>query len=103
MGTALLTIGALLIGAPALAGEPLELGDEQMDQVTAGACDVTCGQIVVFAPERARSKAFEADGGVINIFVHPTKGVDHETFVIPGQGANVTTPSGSHGSLPPPD
>jgi len=73
-----LILGVLLIGAPALAGEPLVLDEEQMDQVTAGS--VT--QVVIFTPNQPpRQVGCEC----LNLFAdHPAPSPDVFVNVRPG-------------------
>jgi hypothetical protein len=90
-----------LAAGPAFADEPVRLDADQMDRVTAG--ELTA--IVVFTatgfPNALDGPLGPGEPG-LNLFeVHP--GQSTETFVLPGAGAATTTPSGSHGSLPPPD
>jgi hypothetical protein len=108
MKTALLTLGAFLIGAPALAGEPLVLDAEQLDQVTAGShspfgTDGTA--IIVITPNgypNARHGELGPGEPGLNLFLeHP--GADTETYVVPGAGAATHNPGGEHGNIPQPD
>jgi hypothetical protein len=74
-----MTATALLVASTVWADEPLELTDDQLDRVTAGA--VT--QVVVFTPNQPPQ---QVGCECLNLFAeHPDASPDVFVYVVPGQ------------------